>query len=496
MSTPAFTIVPAPPTPEAEGEAPDLAVTRLGRRAPPALPLDVFGRQWSEWIATVAESSACPPDYVVTGLLAAVSALIGHARWAQAVPGWREPPHLWLANVGDSGSGKSGGVDILNRDVLPEIERRMMGDFPDRLAAWKAATEADLARHGDWQKSVKDATKGGLAPPMPPKSEASSIEPQAPRLRQSDVTIERLAAILANAAPKGVVVMRDEIAGWLLSLSSYNDGGRALWIEAYGGRSYRVERVKHPEPLIIPRLAVSMFGSIQPEKLAELFADADDGLYGRFLWAWPDAVKFRLSRSTPGVQFAIDALDRLRALDLMPASGTTPPAPVYVPLAEDAQPDLESFGQHMQRRQQDAGGLMSSAYGKARGVAVRLALVLTFLRWCGEAGMAAPPLVVPRDVFSDACTLAAGYFMPMAERIYGDASATSTQRTAATLARWIWRERPEGVHVRTLQREVRLPGLTTADAIHAAAAELIDAGWLKAPRRASISGRAPRLCIP
>lgn len=160
MSTPAFTIVPAPPNPEAEWEAPDLAVTRLGRRAPPALPLDVFGPHWSQWVATVAESSACPPDYVATGLLAAVSALIGHARWAQAVPGWREPPHLWLANVGDSGSGKSGGVDILNRDVLPEIERRMMGDFPDRLASWKAATEADLARHADWQKSVKDATKG------------------------------------------------------------------------------------------------------------------------------------------------------------------------------------------------------------------------------------------------------------------------------------------------------------------------------------------------
>jgi hypothetical protein len=484
-----FTLSPPPPNPEMEWEAPDLAVMRLGRRAPPAFPLDVFGPTWSRWITTTAEASACPPDYVATGLLAAASALIGHARWVQATPGWREPPHLWLANVGDSGTGKSGGADALNRDVLPEIEQRMMGDYPERLAAWKAAAEADAARHAEWQKSVKDATKGGLPPPMPPKAEAAPIEPQPPRLRQTDVTIERLGAILANAAPKGVVVMRDEIAGWLLGLNAYNDSGRAFWIEAYGGRPYRVERVKHPEPLVIPRLAVSVFGSIQPEKLSELFQDADDGLLARFLWAWPDFVEFRLSRKAPGVQFAITSMDRLRALELMPAAGDTPTAPVYVPLAEDALPALEVFAQDMQRRQQDAGGLMRSAYGKARGVAVRLALVLAYLRWCGEDGGAAPPREISKAAFLDACDLTADYFMPMAERVYGDAGATPDQRRAATLARWIWRMRPEVVHVRALQREVRLPGLTEARAIHTACEVLIEAGWLKLPTKAPAPGR-------
>jgi hypothetical protein len=46
-----------------------------------------------------------------------VSALIGHSRWAQATPGWVEPPHLWLGVVGDSGNGKSPGADCLMRDV-------------------------------------------------------------------------------------------------------------------------------------------------------------------------------------------------------------------------------------------------------------------------------------------------------------------------------------------------------------------------------------------
>jgi hypothetical protein len=63
--------------------APDLGVLRLHRRAPPALPLDVFGRWWSGWVADAARGAACPPDYVAAPLLSSASALIGNARWAQ-----------------------------------------------------------------------------------------------------------------------------------------------------------------------------------------------------------------------------------------------------------------------------------------------------------------------------------------------------------------------------------------------------------------------------
>jgi len=61
---------------------PDLSVLRLNRRPPPRLPLAVFG-PWGNWITGAAEAAACPPDYVMAPLLAAASALIGNARWAQ-----------------------------------------------------------------------------------------------------------------------------------------------------------------------------------------------------------------------------------------------------------------------------------------------------------------------------------------------------------------------------------------------------------------------------
>jgi len=465
--------------PDAWGE-PDMSVLRLARRAPPAIPLDMFGPEWAHWITDAAEAAAAPVDYVALPLLACASALIGNARWARATPGWQEPPHLWLGVVGDSGSSKSPGADCLMRDVLPEIERRMRGDFPDRVAEWRAKAEIHKVLIEQWEKEVRTAQRAGNAPPLPP-AESLSTEPQGPRLRQNDVTVEKVATLLAAAAPKGLLIVRDELAGWLLGLNSYNDAGRAFWVEAFGGRPYRVERQKHPDPIIVERLAVAVTGGTQPERLAEMFREADDGLLSRMGWAWPEPKPFRLSRTAPNAQFAIDALDRLRALELTPATADTPAGPVYVRLVDAALPMIEAFGKDMQEAQQSAGGLLRSAYGKARGLALRLSLNLELLNWAASPGYEPPPATISESALAAACDVVAHYFMPMAARVYGDAASPAAERNATTLAKWIMQTRPPEVHVRKLQREVRLPGLGSAEAIHAAAGVLIEADWLRAP---------------
>ncbi len=161
-----------------------------------------------------------------------------------------------------------------------------------------------------------------------------------------------------------------------------------------------------------------------------------------------------------------------------------------VPMVEAALPDLEAFAREMQDRQHDAGGLMRSAYGKARGLALRLSLVIEFLWWCGQDGYAPPPATISQAAFAAAAHLVADYLMPMAERVYGDAAARPEDRNAATLARWIDRTKAQEVHVRKLQREVRLPGLGDAETIHAAAAVLVEAGWLIPPPRGGFQQRA------
>jgi hypothetical protein len=468
---------------------PDMGVLRLHRRAPPMLPIEIFGPAWGAWITTAAEAAACPSDYVGAPLLASASVLIGHARWAQATPGWVEPPHLWVGAAGDSGNGKTPGADCLMREVLPEIERRMVADFPDRLREWRTSVEFEKAADERWRDEVRAAQKRGASAPLPPIPTAGP-EPQSPRLRQNDVTIERVATLLATAAPKGLLIVRDELAGWIDGMPAYNPAGRGFWVEAYGGRPYRVERVKHPEPIIIQRLAVAVYGSTQPDKLALLMRGADDGLLARILWIWPDPILFRLGRQSPGGEWAIGALDRLRELELQPGDS---PAPITVPLTDEARSMIEAFGGEMQQRQTNAGGLLRSALGKARGQALRLALILELLWWCGEDGIAPPPVQISARAFAAAASLMADYFLPMSERVYGDAAATDRERDAATLARWIVAERPAELHVRHLQRDVRLPGLRTAQEIRGAADALVEADWLRPPAPGNEFGQRGRV---
>ena len=176
--------------------------------------------------------------------------------------------------------------------------------------------------------------------------------------------------------------------------------------------------------------------------------------------------------------WAIEAFDRLRELDL--ALGN-PPSPIFMPLAPDAQQLMGEFSAEMEARLDQAGGLLRSAFGKARGAALRLSLVLEWLWCCGKADMSLPPDSISKEAFTAAAALVESYFMPMAERIFGDAGASDIERNAATLARWVLEERPHDVHVRRLLREVRLPGLRSAEQIKKAADLLVEADWLRAP---------------
>jgi len=421
-------------------------------------------------------------------------ALIGNARWAQASPGWVEPPHLWIGGVGDSGTGKSPGVACLMRLVLPEIERRMALDFPDKLREWQMKVELAKAKEEKWKTEVREAEKKKAAPPQPPQSLDIGPEAQRPRLRQHDVTIERVAMLLATSAPKGLLIVRNELAGWIEGMTAYNTSGRSFWLEAYDGHPYWVERQKLPQPIDIPRNVVAVYGGTQPDKLSRLMQELDDGLMARISWVWPDPVDFHIGKQALGVEWAINALDKLRELDL---STSMSPSPIMVPLVPSAVPILEEFGREMQQRQRWASGLLRSAYGKARGQALRLSLVLEYLWWCAADGMAPPPSQISEEAITAATGFVGEYSMPMAERVYGDAALPEEERLPATLARWLISQRPpESINAREVQR-LKLPGLREAEKVRIALGGLVDVDWLRpAPDRAGGGPGRRRAIMP
>jgi hypothetical protein len=462
-----------------KSNGPDVSILRLNRRPPPRFPTAIFGPEWSRWLTGTAEAAAAPVDYVGASLIAVSSALIGNARWAEAWPGWSEPPHLWLGLVGDSGDGKSPATAVAFRKVVPELERRMIGDYPEQLREWESNTQVAKQRRRAWEVEVAAAVKKHEQPPIKPPDADPEPQPEEPRLVLHDVTIEKVGVLLAAAAPKGLLMVRDELTGFLLGMDAYNPAARPFWLECWNGGPYRIDRKNSP-PISVIRNVVAWCGGIQPERLVEVMKTPDDGLLARFIWVWPDPIPFRRSRVPSDVEFATRSLDRLRELDFQHHSDGTF-APYFVPLEERAAARLEAFGAAMQRRRDLSTGPLRSAFGKARGLALRLSLVIEFLWWCERDGFYPPPTVISDTALEAATGWVSDYAMPMAERTFGDAACTQADRNITTLARWVAQERPAEVHVRTMQREERLAGLTDAETIHAACRALVDAGWLIPP---------------
>ena len=395
--------------------------TRI-RRPPPQLPLDVFGPFWSDWIATAAEAASAPPDYVVGPVLAGASTLIGNARWVSPWRGWKEPPILWIGVVGDPSAGKSPGADPVPRmGDRRQPCRRMQSSLPSRC------------------------DHGSLSPMPRPKLSAYCSLP------------------MTRVCCSSGTNWRDGLA--------YSGSGadRAFWIEAFGGRCFTIDRVKHPQPIVIPHLSVAVLGGTQPDRLVDLLHSPDDGLQSRFLWMWPNAVPPRRPTRCPDAAAALEAFRRLAELPLVLGASDERPRPFICPL-EDGAAALFDQWRH-DHAAIEVSGALASAFGKAPGHLLRLALVLEHLWWSGSAGYA-PPSRIGRHALSAAAALIEDYFKPMAIRVFGDAALPEADRLATTLARWLLRERPKVVNARDLRRKARLQGLREAEKVKLALATL------------------------
>ena len=315
---------------------PDMSVLNP-RPKPPEFPTQLFGPFWAKWISSQAESKSAPVDYVGATLLVSASTAIGNARWVSPWEGWTEPSHLWAALVGNPSSGKSPAMDPV-MDLIRKIEADEAEGHADSLRQYEADVIAANYVRDQWEKDVKTAAKEGYPPPLKPEAAMEPLKPQRPRLRVSDATPESLMSLLSQL-PKGVLMTRDELAGWIGSFNRYaggEGGDRAFWLEAWGARSYTVDRVKNGKAIIIPHLSIGVLGGIQPDKLASaLLKGDDDGLRARFMYFWPDPVPLERPKNVLGSMEALKAFRALHGLEMgNDEHGNA--RPVIVSLTEEA----------------------------------------------------------------------------------------------------------------------------------------------------------------
>lgn len=469
---------------------PDMTLVHPLRPPPPVMSEEdfalVFG-PWAPWIQTAAKVKGVPVDYVALSLLATASAVLGNTRWAAPWDGWKEPPVLWAMLVGEPSAGKSPALDTI-LDTVKEIERGLSEEYKDRLKKWETEDElASLAR-SQWKTDAKIAIVEGEEPPPKPEASDPGEQPIRERISISDITTEKVASLLA-ASWRGLLLFRDELSGWLGSMDRYNGGGdRAFWLEAYGGRSYTVDRKSSPEPIIVDHLSVAILGGTQPDKLARLLVNTDDdGLLARFLTVYPEPVPLTRPSERIDTTRLQAALECLRGLSCeFDANGNK--RPLLVPFTDAAADALQEFRAQCRIWETDASGLFKGHIGKMPGLVVRMACVLAHLDWASNPKAPHPAAIDHRHV-GRACYLVGDYLRDHAFRAYGAAQPPEEIRNARKVAALLLRDNPRRVTVRDIQHR-ELSGLQRAKQVETALDVLEQHDWVR--RRTEETGGRPR----
>ena len=210
--------------------------------------------------------------------------------------------NFWGAVIARPGMMKTYAVDEplkpLGRLAVTATER-----FAKDLDLHDAKQERIKAEIDAYKGNLKDAVKAGKTTSTiesalaTKKAELRDNAVTERRYLTHDATVEKLGELLKQN-PRGMLLQRDELAGWLRTLDRPGrEGDREFYLEAWNGTgSYTVDRIGRGT-LHIPSLTLSIVGGIQPGKLRRYISDAvsdgvgADGLLQRFqLLVWPDGL--------------------------------------------------------------------------------------------------------------------------------------------------------------------------------------------------------------
>lgn len=123
-------------------------------------------------------------------------------------------------------------------------------------------------------------------------------KPVGRRIITRDATSEKLHEIMCEN-PSGVLLIRDEVPGWLGTLDKPGrEGERGFFLSAWNGDTgYTIDRIGRGS-VHVDACCLSMLGGIQPARLRSYLADAlhdgplNDGLLQRFqVLVYPDIPK-------------------------------------------------------------------------------------------------------------------------------------------------------------------------------------------------------------
>ena len=374
----------------------------LASAIPPAppFPLESLPHRAANYANDEAQRMQSPIDLIAIPMIVTFAGLIGKDATIRPkrYDDWSERPCLWAAIIAPPAAMKSQNQ---SRGTAPLRRIQSQQDKEDKedkelLADWqKMKDNADL-REDAWEKECNRILKGDQDAELPPKPQAVQELPPKPGVRRiltNDATIEKHADLMCTS--RGMTLARDELAGFLLNMSRYNAGSdRQFYLECYSGGSYAVDRVTKGEQWI-DDLYLNIVGGIQPEVAQKLLSTENgnhDGFFERFgLTVYPEPTKgYTHTDRRPNKQMRElfnEACDKLASADwaeLLEIDEYSPKP--YAHFDDEAQSIFDDWlVDHMlQIKALNDGNPICGMMGKARGLLVRLTLVLHLAAWAGD----------------------------------------------------------------------------------------------------------------
>lgn len=388
----------------------------------PPFPVHVFPAPIRALVEEIAWALNCPTDYAAVPVLTLTGGALANARQLAIKRHHTQSACLYAAYVGRPGTTKSAPLKLLRR-VFDATQARWRAEWEREMECWREAEEDERG----------------------PK-------PLLRRCVVSDTTTESLALILGDN-PRGLVMIRNELAALMTSMNQYRSGGaghdRQVYLNLWDGDPIVIDRksdkARDGAPIVAADPFTAITGTLQPDVLAQLRGIArggepppNDGFFDRFLIAYPKDLPAVGEEWRDVSDDALHAWERLIGRLLGLSMTTTDDGrlrPVFVHLTADGRQAWERFTRE-HAAEMNAADLPKGLFGvwaKLKGYGGRLALILHFMRWgLGEA--------TSEDVDGVSLDRAAevvGYFKAHARKVFAEMDTDPKTAAARKVLGWI-----------------------------------------------------------
>lgn len=249
---------------------------KLSFDAPACFPLSILPPKLEELIKSADTTLGLNPDFLATAVICAASAAVGASCRLRLKQRGYQYPVFYFCQIATPGTNKSGAEDLAMKPIQDADK--------EAYKRYKAAKAEHDAKAGLNKKERKEqfADDPDLGPP-PAYTDRRIVK---------DITPEALVSVHADN-PKGLLVCRDELTGWVKDFNRYSQGSEEeFWLSNWSGKAIEVDRKTSP-PIRIDRPAISVYGTIQPDVLNSLIGGEryGNGFAHRLLFVWPDGLE-------------------------------------------------------------------------------------------------------------------------------------------------------------------------------------------------------------